>query len=87
LNPARRLKRPFEIAFSCVPPTQSWFATSAGAPGGMSATADSRLKTPCPEFCVSHVLWSAGITSTLATDLLATSSTLTRASWFGSTVR
>jgi hypothetical protein len=81
------LKSPFEIVFSCVPPTHSWFATSAGAPAGMSATADSRLKTPCPEFCVSHVPWSAGITRTFATDLFATSTTLTRASWLGSTVR
>ena len=55
-----RLKRPFEIAFSCLPPTHSWFATAAGAPSGMSATAEIRLSTPCPEFCVSQVSRRAG---------------------------
>src|SRR5262249_33303036 len=85
-NDVSRLKRPFEIAFSCSPPTQSWFATSAGAPSGMSATAEIRLNTPWPEFCVSQVVSSGGMSSTLATDFCPRSTTLTCASRLGSAV-
>ena len=85
-NDDSRLKSPFEITFSCSPPTHSWFATAAGAPSGISATAEIRLKTPCPEFCVSQVISSGGMSSTFATDFCPRSTTLTCASRLGSAV-
>jgi hypothetical protein len=82
-----RSKSPLLTLFCCTPPTQSWFATSAGAPGGTSAIADTRLSTPCPEFCVSQVVVSGGIAKTSSTDAFPRSTTLTCASSTGASVR
>ena len=85
-NPLR-LKRPLLRLFSCVPPIQSWFATSAGAPSGTRTIAETRFSGPCPEFCVSQVVVSGATANTLATDVLARSTTLTCAWLSGSSVR
>ena len=60
-----------------MPPIQSWFALSGGAPSGMSAMAETRFSAPCPEFCVSQVVVSGATANTRATDLFARSTTLT----------
>src|SRR5262249_61096426 len=60
----KRLKSPLLMLLSCVPPTQIW---PPSVPPGTIAIADTRLRGPCPEFCVSHVVVSAGIANTVAT--------------------
>ena len=82
-----RLNMPLLKLFSCSPPTQSWPLTSAGASSGSRAIAETSLRTPWPEFCVSQVVVSGGMAKTAATDALARSTLLTCASLDGSIVR